>query len=79
MYLRPADKDQPVRLLGWQAVTVASGESATVTVTPDDPDVAALRGTPHRLARCFFGGQRGIERSAVTEHGAGDIEEAVGD
>ena len=36
MYLRPADEDQPVRLVGWQAVTVASGESATVTVTPDD-------------------------------------------
>ena len=56
VYLRPADKDQPVRLVGWQAVTVASGESATVTVTPDDR-MWRRWGTPHRLARRILGFQ----------------------
>ena len=35
LYFRPAEHDQPVRLVGWQDVTVDPGESATVTVTAD--------------------------------------------
>ena len=36
VYLRPAERDEPVRLVGWATVTVAPGESARVTV-PTDP------------------------------------------
>ncbi|MFI7602097.1 beta-glucosidase [Actinoplanes sp. NPDC049681] len=35
VYLQPDDLDQPVRLAGWAAVTVAAGESARVTVATD--------------------------------------------
>ena len=34
VYFRPAQADQPVRLVGWAAVTVDPGAEATVTVTP---------------------------------------------
>ncbi len=36
VYFRPDDARQPVRLVGWSAVTVAPGRSASVTV-PLDP------------------------------------------
>jgi beta-glucosidase len=35
VYLRPAESDEPVRLVGWTSVTVAPGESARVTVRTD--------------------------------------------
>jgi beta-glucosidase len=35
VYLRPVERDEPVRLVGWTAVTVAPGESARVTVQTD--------------------------------------------
>ncbi|HET6530399.1 MAG TPA: glycoside hydrolase family 3 C-terminal domain-containing protein [Actinoplanes sp.] len=35
VYFAPAERDQPVRLVGWTAVTVAAGESARVTVPTD--------------------------------------------
>jgi beta-glucosidase len=35
VYFAPAERDQPIRLAGWTAVTVAAGESARVTVTTD--------------------------------------------
>jgi beta-glucosidase len=35
VYLRPVERDEPVRLVGWTAVTVAPGESARVTVRTD--------------------------------------------
>ena len=35
VYFQPADSDQPVRLVGWQAVSVPAGKSQTVTVQPD--------------------------------------------
>jgi beta-glucosidase len=35
VYLSPAEADQPVRLVGWQAVTVDPGAVATVTIAPD--------------------------------------------
>src|SRR5271166_1740733 len=35
--------------------------------------------TPHRLARGHLGFERGVEEGSVFQHGAGDIEEAIGD
>ncbi|WP_284740456.1 beta-glucosidase [Amycolatopsis sp. RTGN1] len=35
VYFRPADEDQPVRLVGWGAATVEPGQSARVEVTGD--------------------------------------------
>ncbi len=35
LYFRPDETGQPIRLVGWQAATVAPGESARVTVTAD--------------------------------------------
>ncbi|MDG4825521.1 glycoside hydrolase family 3 C-terminal domain-containing protein [Asanoa sp. WMMD1127] len=35
VYFAPSEQDQPVRLVGWQAVEAAPGESVTVTVTGD--------------------------------------------
>jgi beta-glucosidase len=35
VYLQPSDPDQPVRLVGWQAVDVAPGATASVTVPTD--------------------------------------------
>lgn len=36
VYYRPAEVDQPVRLVGWQVVSLPPGASAAVQVTPDD-------------------------------------------
>ncbi len=36
LYLRPAEADQPVRLVGWTAVLVAPGETVEVRVDSDD-------------------------------------------
>ncbi|HEV8175282.1 MAG TPA: glycoside hydrolase family 3 C-terminal domain-containing protein, partial [Actinoplanes sp.] len=35
VYFRPAEPDEPVRLVGWQSVTVPPGESTRVTVPTD--------------------------------------------
>ena len=35
-------------------------------------------GTPHRLAMGFFASQRRIEGGAGLQHGAGDVEKAIG-
>ncbi|MET0424563.1 MAG: glycoside hydrolase family 3 C-terminal domain-containing protein, partial [Actinoplanes sp.] len=35
VYLRPVERDEPVRLVGWTAVTVAAGEAARVVVPTD--------------------------------------------
>ncbi len=35
VYFQPSESDQPIRLVGWQPVSVAAGESHTVTVQPD--------------------------------------------
>jgi beta-glucosidase len=35
VYLRPVEPDEPVRLVGWRAVTVPAGQSARVTVHTD--------------------------------------------
>lgn len=35
VYLRPSAPDQPVRLVGWQAVDAEPGQTVTVSVTTD--------------------------------------------
>jgi beta-glucosidase len=35
VYFRPAERDEPIRLVGWQSATVSPGESARVTVQTD--------------------------------------------
>ncbi len=35
VYYRPAEHDQPVRLVGWQAVTLEPGAASTVVITPE--------------------------------------------
>jgi beta-glucosidase len=35
VYFRPAEEDEPIRLVGWQGATVSPGESARVTVQTD--------------------------------------------
>ncbi|MFG1603378.1 glycoside hydrolase family 3 C-terminal domain-containing protein [Actinoplanes sp. NPDC049265] len=35
VYFRPAERDEPIRLVGWAAATVAAGESARVVVGTD--------------------------------------------
>jgi len=35
VYFEPSDADQPVRLVGWQAVQAAAGQSVPVEVRPD--------------------------------------------
>ena len=35
VYYRPAEPDQPVRLVGWQSVTVDPGGTATAVITPE--------------------------------------------
>ena len=42
LYLRPAEPQQPVRLVGWAALTADPGEAATVDVTTDARAVAVL-------------------------------------
>jgi beta-glucosidase len=36
VYFRPAEADQPVRLVGWEPVEVAPGEAARITVRADE-------------------------------------------
>jgi beta-glucosidase len=35
VYFQPVEADQPVRLVGWQAVTAAPGEAVQATVRAD--------------------------------------------
>jgi beta-glucosidase len=35
VYFRPAERDQPIRLVGWEGATVAPGESARLIVATD--------------------------------------------
>jgi len=35
VYYRPVEPEQPVRLVGWESVTVQPGASATVLLTPE--------------------------------------------
>ncbi|MFI5890391.1 beta-glucosidase [Actinoplanes sp. NPDC051513] len=71
VYLRPVEKDEPVRLVGWTSVTVAPGESAQVTV-PTDPRLWRKWDTAtSSWARLADGGELLVAR------GLGDIRAVV--
>jgi beta-glucosidase len=67
VYFQPAERDEPVRLVGWQPVTVPPGESALVTVAMDA-----------RLWRTWNTGSGGWDRlsgagEVLVARGLGDI------
>ena len=72
VYLEPRATDQPVRLVGWAAVDVAAGESATVTVTGDRAAVAPL-GHRGRGGSTLAGGELLVAR------GLGDVRDRLPD
>ncbi|GAA0805518.1 beta-glucosidase family protein [Spirilliplanes yamanashiensis] len=67
VYLRPAEADQPVRLVGWAAATVEPGASATVTVEPDPRLWRRWDTAANRWAELAAGGELLIAR------GLGDV------
>jgi beta-glucosidase len=69
VYLEPAAADQPVRLVGWAAVTAAAGETVPVRVDTD----ARLwrRWTPDGWERLPAGGRLLVAR------GLGDVRAVV--
>jgi beta-glucosidase len=71
VYLEPAEADQPVRLVGWQAVEVAAGASATVTVTGDARMWRRWDTAAGRWARLAPGGRLLVAR------GLGDVRAAI--
>ncbi|MEV4350777.1 glycoside hydrolase family 3 C-terminal domain-containing protein [Actinoplanes sp. NPDC049596] len=71
VYLRPVEADQPVRLVGWESVTVAPGESARVTVHTDSRLWRKWNPQAARWDRLANGGQFLVAR------GLGDIRAVV--
>jgi beta-glucosidase len=67
VYLEPADSGQPVRLVGWSAVTVEPGATASVRVDPDDRLWRRWDGTAGRWERLSPGGRLLVAR------GLGDV------
>ena len=57
VYLQPAEQDQPVRLVGWAAVEVPAGQSATVAVDCDDRLWRRWDAAAGRWARLADGGE----------------------
>jgi beta-glucosidase len=54
LYFQPADRDQPVRLVGWEPLTAAPGEAIRLSVRADprmwrrwDTAAATWRQLPH--------------------------------
>ena len=86
VYFQPAEPGQPVRLVGWTAVTVAAGESAGVEVETDArlwrrwDEAAGAWGTPldggELLVARGLGDIRARCRSA--EKSAGRLGDALG-
>ena len=67
VYFRPAEPDQPIRLVGWEPVTVAPGRSARLTVTTDRRMWRTWNTAAGRWDRLGRGGQFLIAR------GLGDV------
>lgn len=67
VYFRPAEADQPVRLVGWAAATVEPGADATVTVTPEPRMWRRWDETSGTWAELAAGGELVIAR------GLGDV------
>ena len=71
VYFRPAEHDQPVRLVGWASATVDPGAEATVLVTAGSADVAALGRGSNSWRRLSGRGELLIAR------GLGDIRDSI--
>ena len=71
MYFEPAEPDQPVRLVGWRAVTVPAGGSADVTVATDARLWRRWDVTAHGWARLGGGGRLLVAR------GLGDVRATI--
>jgi beta-glucosidase len=71
VYLEPAAADQPVRLVGWAAVTAAPGETVAVRVDTDDRLWRRWDAAAGRWDRLPAGGRLLVAR------GLGDIRAAV--
>jgi beta-glucosidase len=67
VYFRPAEPDQPIRLAGWESVTLAPGRSARVTVPTDRRMWRTWNTAAGRWDRLGRGGQFLIAR------GLGDV------
>ena len=67
MYYQPTEAGQPVRLVGWHAVTVEPGASGTVHITPDARMWRCWNPTTHTWSQLSGAGQLLIAR------GLGDI------
>ena len=67
VYLQPAEQDQPVRLVGWAAVEVPAGQSATVAVDCDDRLWRRWDSAAGRWARLADGGE------LIVARGLGDV------
>jgi beta-glucosidase len=73
VYLQPSDPDQPVRLVGWQAVDVAPGASASVTVPTDARLWRRWDTAAGRWATLQPGGRLLVARSLGDIRGAVDL------
>ena len=71
VYFKPAEAGQPVRLVGWQTVTVEPGASQTVQVTPDTRMWRRWNPTTHTWSQLSGAGQLLIAR------GLGDIRATI--
>jgi beta-glucosidase len=71
VYYRPAEHDQPVRLVGWQAVTVDPGVSATAQVATEPRMWRRWDEATGRWRRLSDGGELLIAR------GLGDIRTSI--
>jgi beta-glucosidase len=67
VYLRPAEQDQPVRLVGWAAAEVPAGQTATVAVDCDDRLWRRWDAAADGWARLAEGGE------LVVARGLGDV------
>jgi len=67
VYLEPSSPDEPVRLVGWAAVSVAAGASARVRVQTDDRLWRAWDTTAGSWTRIADGGRLLVAR------GLGDV------
>jgi beta-glucosidase len=71
VYFAPAERDEPVRLVGWQAVRVAAGESARVTVHTDRRLWRSWNTTTNSWDRLGAGGELLVAR------GLGDVRATI--
>ncbi|MBA2767830.1 MAG: glycoside hydrolase family 3 protein [Sporichthyaceae bacterium] len=71
VYLQPAEGDQPTRLVGWQSVTAAPGESVRAEVTSDHRLMRRWDTTTNTWERLNSGGKLLVAR------GLGDVRATI--